>query len=316
MEEKPKQKKFLLDMDLNAILDQIPQGSTITVGDTPGRTMPGRGMPLHRKIVKSGPDTFVETPSNKPYPKTKLYNDISNQRVHISDLIAMIEKHGNALSNAEIDEKTGHMYVYNATIENVKSEPHLNSDALILFLATFTSEEIKEQNILLEDAPIKLSQYVYDKITSDSQTKRMNGHHYSQEMLLDIKEHLDHPLAVIKTKTKDGGAAIAVLTGAKDYKGDLTLVIMAPDKERHDNYITSMYGKEYIVPYLTRQREAGNIAYINPEIKKQLQEKLSEQDMQTLTDLLQDIQKEQMQAKTTMKSIQSIVQRKRGGKSK
>lgn len=315
MGDENQEKKILLNMDISAILDALPVGATLPLHPAPGRGYPGSGSG-DNGIIKKTDDGYIFIPVNKPYPKERIYRDIANQRIYIGELLLQLGKNPNALKAMEFDEK-GNLKVYNSTLEEVQEEKiQLKSDALILFVAKFTSEEIKEQGDLLDDEPVKLPYFVYEKIKATHQTAKMNAHHFSDEALREVKERLDHPLAIIRTKTKDGGEAIAVLTGAKDYKGNLTMVVMAPDEKRGDNYISSIYGKERVVSYLKHQQEAGNLSYINPEIKDHLAGNISEEDMSKLDEVLGNVMQQKLQEKTTLASIKSTIKNKRGGNAK
>lgn len=295
-------KTFLFDADLNAILASIPDKTRIM------RHSAGFARQDDAPFIRKSGGAFVK-PNGTPYSNSSILTDISNKRILIGDLIAAAER-GNELK-MELDGANGRIGIYNTTLEEVleNGNEHLKSDALILFAEKFESEEVKKLGILVE-GPLKLSQFVFDKIKARSSNSKRNGHGYSSEELEEVKKQLDHPLAVIRTKTKDGGAAVAVLTKARDYKGNLSLVIIAPDSVRQDNYISSIYGKNNVLQYLSRQEETGNITYISPDIKNELGQ-LSEADESTLNIILRKQKERQLGKKTTLSAVQQIVNRNR-----
>ena len=247
-------KTLLFDADLKTILDSIPPGGTIE------RKIASGSMVVNT-IVKQADGNYMMS-NGRPISEKTILTDIANRRILISSLIAAAEKAGNL--EMEIDLETGKTGIYNRTLEDMSKckRAEFGSDALILFAETFDAKEVKDLNIL-QEGPIKLSSYVYNKIRS---LNRGYGHHYTDEELQQVKAQLETPLAVIRTRTKDGGAAVAVLTKARDYKGNLSLVIIAPDEANGDNYITSIYGKENGLHYLLMQQEKGTVTYISPNL--------------------------------------------------
>lgn len=289
-------KTLLFDADLKAILDSIPPGGTIE------RKIMSGSMVVN--TIKKQEDGTYRMSNGQPITEKTILTDIANHRILISSLIAAAEKAGNL--EMEIDLETGETGIYNRTLEDMSKckRAEFGSDALILFTETFDAKEVKDLNIL-QEGPIKLSSYVYNKIRSLNGGG--HGHHYTDEELQQVKAQMETPLAVIRTKTKDGGAAVAVLTKARDYKGNLSLVIIAPDEANGDNYITSIYGKENSLHYLLMQQEKGMVTYINPNLLAELGDKISTKDKEIAKEILKHEKEKSLKRKTSLGAIKSTV---------
>ena len=288
-------KTLLFDADLKTILNSIPPGGTIE------RKIASGSMVVNT-IVKQADGNYMMS-NGRPISEKTILTDIANRRILISSLIAAAEKAGNL--EMEIDLETGKTGIYNRTLEDMSKckRAEFGSDALILFAETFDAKEVKDLNIL-QEGPIKLSSYVYNKIRS---LNRGHGHHYTDEELQQVKAQLETPLAVIRTRTKDGGAAVAVLTKARDYKGNLSLVIIAPDEANGDNYITSIYGKENGLHYLLMQQEKGTVTYISPNLLSDLGDSISTKDKEIAKEILRHEKEKSLKKKTSLGAIRSTV---------
>lgn len=288
-------KTLLFDADLKTILNSIPPGGTIE------RKIASGSMVVNT-IVKQADGNYMMS-NGRPISEKTILTDIANRRILISSLIAAAEKTGNL--EMEIDLETGKTGIYNRTLEDMIKckRAEFGSDALILFAETFDAKEVKDLNIL-QEGPIKLSSYVYNKIRS---LNRGYGHHYTDEELQQVKAQLETPLAVIRTRTKDGGAAVAVLTKARDYKGNLSLVIIAPDEANGDNYITSIYGKENGLHYLLMQQEKGTVTYISPNLLAELGDNISAKDKEIAKEILRREKEKSLKKKTSLGAIRSTV---------
>ena len=247
----------LLNADLKDILKSIPNGEEIVYEEN---------IPYHKggvpsRIKKISDSVWQNVDANKVYPIERIMTDIANKRISVGRLFLAAEK--NKDFSIELDENEGTLRAYNVSLEEMKERKNkrIPSDALIVFREVMPKRLVE---MGLADSPVKCTKFVFDKIVAKAANWRRNGHHFNEDELIAICKELDNPLAVIKTETNSGDMAIAILTRRPDYYGNPTLVILAEDNERGDNYIASVYGRAKVANYLYSQQEKGNLVVVNP----------------------------------------------------
>jgi hypothetical protein len=201
----------------------------------------------------------------------------------------------------------GRIFAYDVSIEEIAShKKDKGRDSLILF-KTKLSQELIDAG--LADTPAKMCSYVYTKVCARVRNGKMNAHHYNSKDLLRIKEALDKPLAIIKTKAADGSYRLAILTSVRDYRSNLSLVILQEDKNMGDNYIPSIYGREKVAKYLYHQQEQGNLIYLGDT--EPIREVTSKKDKDYLNILISRWEKEQGKIPDKNKCVKSPGRKKR-----
>ena len=124
MDIRHRTKKILLDMDLNGILNRVPLGSVIQLHPMHGKFVTSQE--YIKSIRKVDENAYISEPDNRPYSKVVIYSDVINQRIHISDLLAIAERN-ELLKDLEIDEENGRVYAYDTMFQNMRDEQHLKS---------------------------------------------------------------------------------------------------------------------------------------------------------------------------------------------
>lgn len=293
----------LLAADISQLLKMIPKGSELKSRQM--SFMPRRSC----SIKKIDEDRFMYSDTHNACTIDDVITEITNKRISLAEVIRLAES--NEDFSFDIDEN-GQFNAYNTTLEQAsKDRKNLKSDSLILFRETMPKQLVDAG---LADSPTKISAFVYDKVKSRVDNAKRHGHHYDDADLQKIKIALDKPLAIIRSKTKDGSAAVAVLTSVPDFKNHPSLVILQKDEERGDNWISSIYGKDNVVGYLKKQQKDGNMLFLKEDIADILSDALSEEDVKTLKEMVSGQINTKESEKTTLSKIDEIVSKAKKNK--
>lgn len=293
---------FFLNADLREILKSIPNGTVVPCNADRGFAKTGRPF----RLKKIGDGKWLDEDTHKPYPVENILVDISNKRISLGILISIAER--NETLDFHLDEDSGQVVAYNTDLEGMKKEQgkKMPSDSLIIFREVMPKVLVDAG---LADSPAKLTKYVYDKICARFPNHKRHAHGLDNDTLEKIKKALDEPLAVIRSKTKSGDAAIAVLTKEPDWENRPTLVIMQQDKDRGDNYIASIYGKENVAKYLKNQWKEGNLIQLSKDIET-LITGLSEPDKAILKEVVENfVPAVEEEEKISLSKVDQIVEK-------
>ncbi|WP_313528830.1 MuF-C-terminal domain-containing protein [Anaerotignum sp.] len=113
---------------------------------------------------------------------------------------------------------------------------------------------------------------------SDANVKYIQGHNLGFEAIRQIPEKLKKPVAILKSATRD--KSIVVLTDMIDAYGQPVIVPLRVGENNFlefSNVIPTMYGRQGFVDFMKKQKQDGNILYLN---KKRNLQKLLDNGLQ------------------------------------
>lgn len=113
---------------------------------------------------------------------------------------------------------------------------------------------------------------------SDANVKYIQGHNLGFEAIRQIPEKLKKPVAILKSATRD--KSIVVLTDMIDAYGQPVIVPLRVGENNFlefSNVIPTMYGRQGFVEFMKKQKQDGNILYLN---KKRNLQKLLDNGLQ------------------------------------
>ena len=293
---------YLLDADVKEILSYIRMGTTLPYS-------PNIGYSKERcpnQIRKISDNEWEDVETHRPYPVANILNDIANRRLSLGQIISFAEK--NREFKLDMDMERGRVTAYNARLEDVPERNHkLSSDSLIVFRETMPKKLVDAG---LADSPAKITKFVYDKICARVSNEQRNAHGYTNGLLREIRDALDEPVAIVRSKTKDGDAALVVVTRVPDRAGYLAMVVMQKDEKCEDNWIASIYGKKKIANYLINQHNEGNLLYLGDV--NVIMDQVSEADKRKMETVIRNHKNPRNLEKTSMSDIKEIVERAKG----
>lgn len=157
----------------------------------------------------------------------------------------------------------------NTQFEN-QLEKYLNGKFKPHEYITVCSTPLVLQICDVPDLQVTVNQSTIQKIISNDNKKIPHAHDIDIEDLKQLPDQLRNPVMILNGSKPDSLVLITDITDNQDKTIIISLDINKPGFNQSVNKITSMYGKDNIVNYLSNQIQSGNLIAQNTEKSQQL----------------------------------------------